>query len=421
MKKYIVRVGFMCFLISCGIPKKASENAGSFREIKTLINQKNFFKAKKLFFSQQHKIPTKDRLVIKGILNSAFNKPRAANKTIERVLTTSKKSLSDSAIVNLLVLQYRNYGKLGEYKKAFHSAKTILEEHSHWLSQEKEKEYQNEMKIWAMLFEVPKQKINIPETNVMNIWRDKADLPNLEVNKGVDTIRFVFDTGANFSTVTETTAKKMDMELLEGTIEVGGVTGNTILSKLAVCPFFSIGNIQVENAVFLVFPDSALAFPSIDYQIHGIIGFPVIEALKEIHITQSDKFIVPKTYTNFQKQNLAMDFLTPIIQLGQEYYSFDSGASHTQLYQKYYKKHKDSIHKNYKKIELKYAGAGGAISKEGFYVEFSSKIQGKKIQLDSVQVFPKIQKDFYGNIGQDFLHHFDKIILNFDKMFVVFE
>lgn len=421
MKKYIVWVVFIGFLIGCGVPKKLPHNNEISLEIKNLIREKNFFKAQKLFSSQQYKIPKKNQLVLKANLNSAFNEPEEANETIDQLLATFKKSLSDSIIVNLLVLQYRNYGRLGEYEQAFRSANTILKEHSHWLSEENKKEYRNELKIWDALSETPKQEINIPETNVLDIWRDKAGLPNLEVKQGTALVNFVFDTGANFSTVTETTAKKMNMEFLEGTIEVGAITGNTILSKLAVCPMFSLGSIQVKNAVFLVFPDSALAFPAIDYQIHGIIGFPVMEALKEIRITRSDKFIVPKTLTNFQGQNLAMDFLTPIIQLGQEYYSFDSGASHTQLYQKYYKKHKDSIHKNYKKTELKYGGAGGMLSKEGYYVTFLAKVRGKKVQLDSVQLFPTVQKHVYGNIGQDFIHKFDNMILNFERMFVVFK
>ncbi len=63
---------------------------------------------------------------------------------------------------------------------------------------------------------------------------------------------------------------------------------------------------------FLVFPDEALAFPEIGYQIHGIIGFPVIEGMKEIEITRDDRFIVPDKRSTFSERNLAIDFLTPL-------------------------------------------------------------------------------------------------------------
>ncbi|RTZ46153.1 hypothetical protein EJ377_17055 [Chryseobacterium arthrosphaerae] len=46
-----------------------------------------------------------------------------------------------------------------------------------------------------------------------------------------------------------------------------------------------------------MFADQALSFPQISYQINGILGFPVIEALKEVQLTQDDYFIVPEKET----------------------------------------------------------------------------------------------------------------------------
>ena len=44
--------------------------------------------------------------------------------------------------------------------------------------------------------------------------------------------------------------------------------------------------------VFQVLPDSILSFPSMEYEIAGLIGFPVIKELKELHIYQNGKMIV---------------------------------------------------------------------------------------------------------------------------------
>jgi predicted aspartyl protease len=85
-------------------------------------------------------------------------------------------------------------------------------------------------------------------------------LQNLTLTLDTLAIDFIFDTGANFSTVTETTAKRLNMRIMDtATIEVGSITSHKVRSKIGVCPEFNLGNIKVENAVFLVFPDEALA------------------------------------------------------------------------------------------------------------------------------------------------------------------
>src|SRR5690606_9511800 len=152
----------------------------------------------------------------------------------------------------------------------------------------------------------------------------------------------IFDTGANFSTVTESTAQKLKIHIMDTTvIDVGSITGTKVKSKIGVCPEFSMGDILVKNAVFLVMPDEALAIPQIPFQINGIIGFPVIEAMKEVQLTRSGEFIVPSERSADREQNMALSFLTPVIRLDEGNFTFDSGANSTMLYDNYFKKHKD--------------------------------------------------------------------------------
>lgn len=421
MKVFFILLLVVVFQSCISTGKKEND----FAKINSLLEEKNFFEAKALLNSGENEFSELELLVLEAKLNSAFNRLEDSNTKIDRIFKEFKNETSDSVQKDLLVIQTRNHGKLFSYEKAFNSINVLLADYENLLSEEEIKEFKNEREIWRALLNQLPQTVTLAQQTVLPIIRDKAQLPNLEVTTQTDTINFIFDTGANLSTVTETTARLLNMEMMEGSIEVGAITGNVIQSKLAVCPSFNLGGITVKNAVFLVFPDTALAFPQINYQINGIIGFPVIEALREIQITKSDQFIVPLKPSKSSFQNLALDFLTPIIQLNEEYYTFDSGADRTQLYEKYYEKNKSKIDENHVKIDISYGGAGGAIISKGFYISFSPEINGRKVELDSVVLFagnPKeTSKEFYGNIGQDLIKKFDKMTINFEGMFIEFE
>lgn len=74
----------------------------------------------------------------------------------------------------------------------------------------------------------------------MKIIVDKVGLKNLNVAYGTDTCNFIFDTGANLSVVPITTAKRFNMTIIPTSIEVGNITGATVMAQLAVCSKFSI-------------------------------------------------------------------------------------------------------------------------------------------------------------------------------------
>ena len=68
-----------------------------------------------------------------------------------------------------------------------------------------------------------------------------------------------------------------------------------------------LGNIKVFNVVFQVLPDEVLSFPSMDYSIKGIIGFPVILQWRNFRINQSGTIMIGSKSNTASLQNLAFD------------------------------------------------------------------------------------------------------------------
>ena len=409
----------------CSPAKNTVSSNAYYKHADSLLEQKDFFSARDYIAANPNRFGKMHKALLDAKISHAFNKPQLSNENIDLLFTRYKAQLSDSVIVSLLEMKQANHGRLYQYTEAKEAVSDILEHYYSGLPQKDKDDYENMKAIWTALSGQPAQQVLHRGSLIIKMTRDKANLTNLPVRTRNGVIDFIFDTGANLSTVTQSTAQRMMMKTLGATIEVGSITGAKVMSDLAVCPEFSIGNITVKNAVFLVFPDAALAVPQIEYQINGIIGFPVIEALKEVQITQQDEFIVPDTPSVVHEQNMALDFLTPVIRIGDEYFTFDTGATGTSLYKKYFEKHRDKVVGKYELAGLVLGGAGGAATKKGYNFTYTPVVNGKQLTIDKVQLFiDDIEDDkshYYGNIGQDLIKQFKKMTLNFDAMSIRFD
>ncbi|MFP9114498.1 TIGR02281 family clan AA aspartic protease [Flavobacterium sp. RHBU_3] len=425
MKRSLLAIAVLFLAISCKTTQvKSSSLSNEYKIVDSLISEKSYFKARDILKKQGGTFSEYQRLLSGAAIDNAFNEPAASNNKISMLFAKYYGTLTDSMRLNLLRIKASNHARLFQYTDAEAATARILKEYPFLMRADEVTDYQNSLEIWQSLSGQPKQEVTVNGDIYIKLQRDKAGLKNLTVKRDSISIPFIFDTGANLSAVNESTAARMGMTILDSAIDVGAITGNVVEAKLAVCPVFTIGNITVKNAVFLVFPDSGMSFPQIDYKINGIIGFPVIEALGEVQITAADEFIVPQKSTAYSKRNMTLEFLTPIIDVEGEYFTFDTGAASTMLYRKYYLAHPE-VYKGLDAVELNSGGVGGTVKRKGYNITFSPVIDGRQLHIDKVDLF---QDDtnadlrfFYGNMGQDVIKQFSKMTINFRDMFIKFD
>jgi len=107
------------------------------------------------------------------------------------------------------------------------------------------------------------------------------------------------------------------------------------------------------------------------YQINGIIGYPVFQALGTVTFLHSGEFEAgDKTRSNRDGTRMYMKLLTPVIDCGVEGknlpFTFDAGASGTNLSVRYY----DQFHsaaRTWKKGHTKSFGAGGMVKRTIYF------------------------------------------------------
>lgn len=419
----IFRLTFLPVMILLSAISYGQVHHSSFETLYAQIKQKNFFKAREIFATTKKKLPSEYQYFTEAVLDNAFNKPKESNLKIEK-LEAGKSSLPDSLMLKIWRLKEDNCMKQYDYDGAKKAGNATLDQYAHLLTEEEKEDIKNTLKIWTALENVPQQRVSINGDTRLKMEKDVAGLKNLKINVGEDSMNFIFDTGANISTISASAAQRLKLEIIPADIDVDAITGKSIKANLAVCKKMVLGNIVVENAVFLVFEDSALSFPQINYQINGILGFPVIEALKEVQLTQDDYFIVPEKETTINSSsNMAIDGLSPLIFIDGKHFSFDTGADHTILYAPFYLENKKNMDAKYQLTKIGMGGAGGKIEHDGFKIDHTFHILGKPILLKNISVLKtKINKEtVYGNIGQDVIKQFKKMTLNFDHMFIKFD
>lgn len=424
MKIASVIVPVLCLIFNCHTGNLNNKFSNHIRVIDSLVQHKMFFAAREYVRIHQSAFSAYDSLKSQAILDHVFNRPNHAVESIENILAQHQSYMPDTVKLQMLNLLQMNYGKLGLYKKAFETTSTILSEYKTGLPDSEMEDYMNMNKIWRNLInQKPPAIVQNGEARI-RMKRDKLGLQNLPVTNGKDAYDFIFDTGANLSTITESIAQKWALWKADSAIDVSSITGKKVKAHLAVCNRLYINNITVDNLVFLVFPDSALFIEQVPYQINGILGFPLLNALGEVQITRQDDFIVPLHHTQSNLRNMALDFLNPVIELDGDSYTFDTGADETILYLPYYTKFKKKLDAEYQVQNLPLTGVGGSENKRGMVIDFVTTINSKKVQMDSIHVFTEKVKEtgeyYFGNVGQDIISQYDTMTLNFKNMFILF-
>lgn len=251
---------------------------------------------------------------------------------------------------------------------------------------------------------------------------------HMDVTINGHTRDYAYDTGANYSILMESEAEQLNIQIFKAGIDVGTATGKMVKGDVGVADSLVIGNVSYSNAIFLVFPDEALTFPG-GFQLRGLIGFPVLEAMGEIQF-QGGSIFIPEQVPKRKIQNMALENLTPIIEFRYDGESligrFDSGASKSVFYEPFYRHFiADTIESTHVDT-VRAGGVGGVVEHPVIWLEkISIDLAGLTVTLDSVYTHTeKLPIDasrqyLYANIGLDVIQEFDSYILNFKDMALI--
>lgn len=392
-------------------------------KIKELSMQHQFVKMDSL----NDKVKGKDYYFYKGLFANVCNNPQLSNTYLD--------SIKNNLIVNtyeFVKLKNDNYIKMFNYDLAYTTSKTLTTKYKKHFTEDELNDEINTQKIWQSLRGQPTQSTEAFSTVIIPTLKDKAGLITISVSANSTPTDFVFDTGAGISCITESSAKKMGIILLQdNNVSIESFTGQTNKVLIGIAPEIKLGEFTIKNTMFLVYPDSAFTFANGAYVINGIIGFPIAKELGTITI-EKDKLTFSKNEkVNQNEKNFFVDQLRAIVMLtyrGKTFpYNFDSGAQISEFNKSFYEAFKFYFDKAGNLETTKTSSAGGQeVTSEVLVLKDEEllinktliKMQKMEVNRSSYGIYGKVN---YGNIGQDVIGQFRKVTLSFDQNYLKLE
>lgn len=371
--------------------------------------------------------PGTERDYFSGLLANRVGQIAESIQLLNKALPAIRESRPDRAAIALQALA-DDYTKVFQYGDAARVYDDLLTHFPDQLKGEQLPHRKDDAKLAQILRDAPAQTLTWNGAASLKAERNPLNSWNVELTVNGVQGPWLLDTGANFSVVTKSFAERLGLKLLEGTSQTqAGITGIENPLRVALLPTLEMGGATLHNVVVLVLEDANLkiSLGKESYQINGIIGYPVFQALGTVTFRHDGEFEAGHQAQAAGKgARMFMKELTPIIQCeveGKELpFSFDTGASDTDLFLRYLEQfHNES--RTWKKGKTISAGAGGVVKlKIYMQPELKLGIGDKVVTLKKVTIHRSATGtdlgDLYGNLGQDVVANCESFTLDFVGM-----
>lgn len=238
-------------------------------------------------------------------------------------------------------------------------------------------------------------------------------------------LSFFFDTGANISIIGEATAKELGLTLINVDGRMGDASGQGVSGlRLALVSDLRIGGLHLRNVPFLVLTDTGEPWVNLPKSKHGIIGMPLLLAMRTIRWTPTGSFETgfPSQAFHLQSCNMLFHNSNPVIDVlaGNRHLDFtlDTGAVTTDL-NPAFAKALPLLMKAGTPEKQTIEGLGGTVEQASVLLpSVTFTVGGQNVELRPAHVFTEHGNGAWaaGNLGMDLLKQAHAFTLDFSAM-----
>jgi clan AA aspartic protease (TIGR02281 family) len=222
--------------------------AGDLEPLRQLTLDKRFFELRHEL--QHSRAGTSETLFYRGVVASRFGREQEGIRLLQEFLATNPPPELVLQAHQEISAACVRLGRYGEAIRIWPEADPLI----------------------ASFRDIPPEGVEILEGPSVKATRNRLgtwDVP-VQVN-GVDT-RLIFDTGAKFSAVSESEARRMGLSIRDSQATVAGATGDHNPVRVASADMV-LGSAHIRNVVFLVFADRAMYLAPLRHM-RGLFGLP---------------------------------------------------------------------------------------------------------------------------------------------------
>jgi len=359
-----------------------------------------------------------ERLLAKGSALALRHNDKAAVAILEPLVQGASDKDIHAVAGLALAAVYARQGRYGDSYRASAAAKA-LGARPFTLDQEQD------MDVVKSLESEKPMAVRHPAAGRLAVTRDKAGLMQVAVSVNGNSVNAIFDTGAGFSTLSESCAKKLGVRILDRPTTVGSSSKDALATRVGVAERFQFGDAVLTNVVFFVLPDSELTFAGGAYKIDAIVGLPVMEALGRVELAKEAGGEV--LYYGHKPGarvagNLILDGFVPIVLAEADGKAalrlfLDTGATNTTL-NKSAARDYPALTAAAVKDAATFTGAGGTAKDDDAMTlpTLQLTIAGRVFHLAKISMHSKLEPGHHGVIGQDVLKQGARWALDFETM-----
>ena len=395
------------------------------QDLDHLIEEKNYPEFERELPSA--KLTRNDRLYFEGVLADRLNQPERAIASLEKVLPELITSNRKRAVVALDALGQDDF-MMGRYSEATARYTELLRRFDSFLDEAERRAAKDNRDTFGLLGNSASQTISGERSFSVPIRQDRLGDIDVPLKIGASSEWWIFDTGANITTITRSTAKRLGLSISKGHAQTqSGPTGAEVSLSTAIIPDIAFGRAVIHNVVVLVMDDKDL---NIDigarqrYQINGILGYPVLAELGRFTVRENAIEIGSSLAPSTRMAGLYVEELTPLIAAAVSgkniVFQLDTGNTGADLTARFLKEFPERF-TSLKPEQGRSSGAGGAHPATVYRLpELQLNFGSAAATLKNVSLFAGDRGEFldklYGNLGQAVLRQFRSYTIDFTHM-----
>ncbi len=304
--------------------------------LEKLFGERRYFELKAALDSRAGTAGPED-LFYRGIVANVFNRVEESVGYLTSYLQADEPGQPQTRIREALGALADDYSKLFQYGKAADTRERIAPILEKELSPADYAAFLSVIAFDKALASAPPQTVEIPgdtETRMTEYHEIPASFDGEEV-------LLLPDTGSALSLIILSDAKRLGLRILDVKVRVGTSTGESVTARPCLVPEVRVGGLRIRNAVFLVVPDKMFYSRELRRQRGGILGFPVLNALKEITFTPKGAFSVSSPPRLTGPSNFFLERHNPVLEA---HYSgrrllilFDTGSFGSELFPSFFR------------------------------------------------------------------------------------
>jgi predicted aspartyl protease len=347
-----------------------------------------------------------------GVVACVFNDLRRCEKEMAAVVKANPQSDEAVKAHKHLASAYLVHGK---YREVLAQINAIL------AVRPGDSDAANDRSLMTTLAEFPDQEVVHRDDSTLDI--QEAGLP-FSIN-GVQAT-YWFDTGANYSVMTESEARRFGLTAREVSTKMGVSTGAKVDFQVAVADEVSFGSFRLRHVAFLVVRDDQPPFNESPDGSRGLIGMPVLMAFQRFVWANRTFEIGTKSLgKNVLRAKLCFDENDPVTEIRFENrtltFVLDTGATNTDLFPPFAAAFPELISKATRTDSYKTEGVGSVkYINAAILPSVRFSIGGFPVTLNNADVLLKPTNEksnfFAGNLGIDLLQQAHKTTFDLKEM-----